>query len=256
MADNQSLYPGILFHFTTMEGLYGILEDTFSVSYAREKIVGVRKSTQFAVPMVSFCDLKLSELKAHMDKYGPYGIGLTKKWANKNGLNPVFYVNKHSPFTGNFIKAVEGLFKQVDSVKKFSEGDAAAINYMNTMNAYRYMKNYEGELKRRSRKTNKNYRFADEREWRYVPLLGETDFAFVPVDRISTREKKETCNQMISHLKLAFQPDDIKYLIIESDDEIAKLIHHLQQVKGRFNERTRQRLASRILTSEQIRNDV
>jgi len=74
MTANQSLDPDILFHFTTKKGLYGILKATFSISYAREKIIGVGKPTEFAVPMVSFCDLKLSELKAHMDKYGTYGI--------------------------------------------------------------------------------------------------------------------------------------------------------------------------------------
>jgi len=83
----KSLYPDILFHFTTKAGLFGILENTFSISYAREKIIGNRKSAQFAVPMVSFCDLRLSQLKDHMDKYGNFGIGLTKEWANRNGLN-------------------------------------------------------------------------------------------------------------------------------------------------------------------------
>lgn len=191
-----------------------------------------------------------------MDKYWNYGIGLTKDWANKNGLNPVFYVNKHSPFTGDFIKAVEGLYAQLDSITKFSEQNVAEMNYMNILNTYRYIKNYEGDLKRRNGKITKNYRFADEREWRYVPPLSANDFPFVSIDKISTPEQKAKCNQMFSHLKLAFQPDDIKYLIIESDDEITGLISLLEQVKGRFNEKTRRRLASRILTSEQIRNDV
>ena len=62
MTANQSLDPDILFHFTTKKGLYGILKATFSISYARDKIIGVGTPTEFAVPMVSFCDLKLSEL--------------------------------------------------------------------------------------------------------------------------------------------------------------------------------------------------
>ena len=88
--DNQDrLYPEILFHFTTKESLYEILNSTFKVSYAREKIIGPKLKREFGVPMVSFCDLRLSELKAHINKYGNYGIGLTKEWANRNGLNPV-----------------------------------------------------------------------------------------------------------------------------------------------------------------------
>lgn len=83
----SSLYPDILFHFTSRDGLYGILENSFKISYARERIVGKSKSTEFAVPMVSFCDLRLSELKDHMSKYGSYGIGLSKSWAKDDVQN-------------------------------------------------------------------------------------------------------------------------------------------------------------------------
>lgn len=65
--------------------------------------------------MVSFCDLRLSELKDHMSKYGSYGIGMSKSWANQEGLNPVFYVNKHCTYTSNFIAAVEQLHKHIDT---------------------------------------------------------------------------------------------------------------------------------------------
>ncbi|MED5431119.1 MAG: hypothetical protein VX920_02160, partial [Pseudomonadota bacterium] len=67
---------------------------------------------------------------------------------------------------------------------------------------------------------------------------------------------KKQFNQLVSHIKLSFQPEDIKYLIIESDDEIIDLIHHLENVKGRFDDQTRRRLASRILTAEQINSDI
>ncbi|MCG6211981.1 abortive infection system antitoxin AbiGi family protein, partial [Vibrio furnissii] len=106
--NNSSLYPDILFHFTReKESLFNILNSTFRVSYAREKIEGVDTVREFAVPMVSFCDLKLPELKVHMGKYGKYGIGLTKEWANRNGLNSVMYINKHCPFTDNFNQSLQ-----------------------------------------------------------------------------------------------------------------------------------------------------
>lgn len=255
MDNNKSLYPTILFHFTSKKGLYGILKETFSISYSSEKIVGMNKSTEFAVPMVSFCDLKLSELK-NMESYGSYGIGLTKEWANKNGLNPVFYANKQSTFTGNFIEAVEGLYNQLNLVAGMSDRDAAERNYMNILNAYRYIKNYEGDLKRKGHKLVRNYRFADEREWRYVPPLNETIYPFIPVTKMNTAALKREFNNLLSHLKLSFQPEDIKYLIIKSDDEISNLISHLEMVKERYDEETMRRLASRILTSEQINDDI
>jgi len=252
----SSLYPDILFHFTSRDGLYAVLSDTFRVSYAGERIVGNRKSTGFAVPMVSFCDLRLSELKDHMSKYGNYGIGLSKDWANKEGLNPVFYVNKHCPYTSKFIAAVERLHKQLDNIQDPTEYASASAAYMDILNTYRYIKNYEGDLKRRSGVTTRNYRFADEREWRYVPPLDVTPFSFMPLDRLLTPEGKAEVNGRIAHLRLGFNPEDVKYLIIERDDERLGLIQHLEAVKGRFDEGTRRRLASRILTSEQINTDV
>jgi len=256
VVSRKSLYPDILFHFTTKEGLWGILCETFTVSYAREKIVGNRISTEFYTPMVSFCDLKISELKSHMKKYGNYGIGLTKKWANLHGLNPVFYVNKHSPFTSDFINAVEDLNKDLDNIPGIIGHVMAENTFKKILNTYRYIKNYEGDLVRRNGKKTRNYRFADEREWRYIPPINSGISPFLPTCKIATAEEKDHYNDMTSTIKLSFEPEDIKYLIVESDEEITELIHHLEQVKGRFGVETRMRLASRILTAEQIDNDI
>jgi len=194
----SSLYPEFYFTLTSHDGLFGILKHTFTVSYARETINGTKKSTGFAVPMVSFCDLKLSELKAHMNKYGKYGIGLSKKWANSKGLNPVFYVNKHCPFTSNFLSAVERLHTLLESIDDGEILQTASEAYMDIFNTYRYIKNYQGDLKRKGRKTIENYRFADEREWRYVPPLNKTDYPFVPLEKIETDEQKKALNNNIS----------------------------------------------------------
>lgn len=168
----MSLHPEILFHFTSKEGLFGILEHNFVVSYSRETIIGKNKQIGFAVPMVSFCDLRLSELKEHMSKYKGYGLGLSKTWAKKRNLNPVFYVSKSCSFTGNFISAVEQLHAHLDSIQDCQQFNAASAAYIDILNAYRYIKNYQADLVRNGKKTVPNYRFADEREWRYVPRLG------------------------------------------------------------------------------------
>lgn len=253
----MGLYPNILFHFTDKDGLYKILESTFKVSYAREKIKGNTLGREFAVPMVSFCDLRLSELKDHIEKYGKYGIGLTKEWAFRNGLNPVMYVNETSHFTDNFIKALDGIYLMVNKLVDAKDSANLSNDYMNVLNTYRYLKNYQGELKR-EKEIIPNYRFADEREWRYVPPISEklNYRPFIPISRIRTKEEKRKYNQEIDHLRLSFQPDDINYLVVESDKDITPLIRHLRQVKNRFDPDTIERLSSRILTSEQIKNDI
>jgi hypothetical protein len=102
----------------------------------------------------------------------------------------------------------------------------------------------------------KNYVFANEREWRYVPPITDSILSFVPIEDIRTTAQKSADNQKISNIRLNFEPDDIKYLIVEKDSAINALINYLRQVKNRFSPETIDRLASRILTYEQIKNDV
>ena len=250
----MALYPDILFHFTTKQSLYAILSDTFKVSYARERILGGNKTKEFAVPMVSFADLRLTELKGNIGTYGKFGIGMTKEWAINRGLNPVMYASKESLFTENFIKGIEDFFffffNSNDTTGRFETA------YNNTINTLRYIKNYKGDLIRRGKSTKPNYVFANEKEWRYVPPIVGDILSFIPIDEIKTSQQKSYYNQKVAHLRLHFQPDDIKYLIVEKDSDINSLISHLRQVKNRFSPDTIDRLSSRILTYEQIENDI
>jgi len=254
MRSNKSLYPDILFHFTSKENLWKILRNTFLVSYSREKIVGGKTSIEFYTPMVSFCDLRISELKDHMEKYGNYGIGLTKDWANKNGLNPVFYVNKSSPFTRNYIRSMKNMEQHVEKVPGLIGKIMAESSYVDILSTYNYIKNYEGDLKRKKGTITKNYRFADEREWRFVPTANSKIPAMIPTTQFE--EKEEEYKKLASTEKLKFEPEDIKYIIIEKDNEIIELSKLLEEVKSRFNPSTKKRLLSRILTVEQINNDI
>ena len=128
------LYPNILFHFTDKNALFNILEDSFKVSYARERIKGQNAVREFAVPMVSFCDLRLSELKDHIEKYGKFGIGLTKEWAFRNGLNPVMYINETSHFTDNFIKGLDGIYTLINTIVDKEYANNLTNDYLNILN--------------------------------------------------------------------------------------------------------------------------
>ncbi len=256
MSNNNSLHPEILFHFTSKDALYGILKETFKIFYSLEKITGKDNSPEFGVPMVSFCDLKLSELKTHMKHYGNYGIGLTKDWAIRSNLNPVFYVNGQSTVINNYRSGIKILFSETQ--KASDEQHIPLIeSYTYFLNMYRFMKNYQGDLNRRKKKLIKNFRFADEREWRYVPYNQNLEFLFAPKDFLSDDNKKIALNSTVAHLRLQFQAEDIRYIIIRRDNQISGLIKYLEKVKGgKYDENTIQRLQSRILTAEQIQNDV
>jgi hypothetical protein len=146
----MALYPDTLFHFTTEQNLKSILRENFKVSYARERIHGGTKKKEFAVPMVSFSALRLSELKQNIGTYGKFGIGMTKEWAVRNGLNPVMYASRESFFTENFIKGIEDLFKIV--AKSNDTTGSLERAYNNTVNTLRYIKNYKGDLIRPEKK--------------------------------------------------------------------------------------------------------
>lgn len=251
-----SLYPEILFHFTDKQGLWGILADTFKISYSRECISGKNDKKRFAVPIVSFCDLRLSELREHMKKYGKYGIGMSKEWAISKGLNPVIYVSNGSHLISSFFPAIDKLYNITTATTDHNISTELANAYMSILHTLSYFKNYQGDLKRDFTPTISRYRFADEREWRYVPNPDGSFNPFLNIEKVKSSEDKKLENSKIAHLKLNFTPEDIKYLIVEKDDERIELIKHLEAVKGRFNEDIRRRLASRILTADQIEKDI
>lgn len=253
-----SLYPDILFHFTRKENLYSILSSNFRLSYARERLVGPDGIKEFAVPMVSYFDLKLSELKYFINQdYGDFGIGLTKEWANTNRLSPVLYINQYCQLMNDLMQGLEGIYNFIDGALDYQQMDDLSQSYHRLMNIYRFSKNYEADLHRRSGQVTPNYRFADEREWRYVPDLNTPGVKpFIPKQKIETDVEKQMYNQSISHIELKFTPNDIKYLIVDKEIEIDPLIDHLYKAKHKFDPVTVRRLASRILTTQQIIRDV
>ena len=46
--------------------------------------------------MVCFCDIPLSDIAEHTQKYGNYAIGLKKTWAMEQGVTPILYVHDNS----------------------------------------------------------------------------------------------------------------------------------------------------------------
>jgi hypothetical protein len=131
-------------------------------------------------------------------------------------------------------------------------------SYLKILNVERFIKNYEGNLIRES--TNYGLRrFANEREWRYVlPLDTEDILPFIPDDFIdnNVNTNKEFYNNKISKRYLKFSPQDVKYLIVESDkdiDQIKGIINSLPSVD--YNDAAKQHLLSRILSANQIEED-
>jgi hypothetical protein len=238
-----------LIHLTKhKDALIGILTDNFRVKYCVEKLSTPVGILSYAVPMVSFCDIPLSEIKAHIQKYGSYGIGLTKRWGQSANLNPVFYVDKNSSIGKNYHEAFIELFKNKGLKVNAIEG----IN-SNLLDVFRYMKNYESDLERDD-DIIRDYRFADEKEWRFVPTREQINYMVIRAS--AYLKNKGGANEMLENLRLYFEPEDIKYIIINHDHEIKEFIDILRNVKGtKYAYNDVERLVTRIITVEQILSD-
>lgn len=254
----RSLYPSVVCHFTRRSSvLISILQSMFfKVSYAKEEIIGTDASRTFGIPMVSFCDIRLSQLNEHITKYGRYGIALNKGWAISNGLNPVSYISKDCSMFGRLdarLRELRSSMKHIKSEGAFEEYKMALEQYNDFINTMRYMKNYEGNLIRNKKPLIKNYRFANEHEWRYIP---DVDSDIIPIKKIVTGTNwKAEANKLIAQKtcsQLNFSLDDVRYVFIKDDAMSQKIIKKLQTI---LNEKDFSLIMTKTLITNQVMDD-
>lgn len=246
------LSANTLIHFTdSKDKLKKILEENFRIFNCKESIVLGGNCSVYVAPMVSFCDIPLSEVKDHISKYGSYGIGMTKEWGVRKGLNPVLYISKTSSLSNSYRTAAKHFnYSDDEDIDDWTSEQRALAD------VHRYIKNYEADLNRRGT-TLLNYRFSDEREWRYVPPHTEDCDMVVDGDWYSEPKNKDMSDAKLVDFRLNFDPNDIKYIIINDDSEIGEFIDHLRRAKGKnFSLHDIERLTTRILTTEQIKGDI
>jgi hypothetical protein len=237
-----------VFHFTsTANAIIGILRNCFYPHYSLESLsVGI-KTIEYAYPMVCFCDIPLSQIESHINKYGEYGIGMSREWAVQQGLNPVLYCEASSVIT----KEVFSLLKENRSLPK----DIAPKYNTSLINILRYLKPHKGKLYKQGSDLN-DIIFYDEREWRFMPNIDSNLPILLKKEEFSNQITLAEANTKCEACPLDFQPEDIKYIIVKHDSEILSMINALNTIKGRrYDADTVKRLTSRIITSKQILED-
>ena len=249
------LSPDSLFHLTpSLDNLLGILDNTFYPRYCYEEFDLIDNDAQSfsedAYPMVCFFDIPLSQLMSHINTYGKYGLGMSKQWGVRKGLNPVIYFNKNSHLAKTL---------SVITNNTLWRNDPTAQAFHETM---LYMKPYAGSLYRGGRSVKENVRFYDEHEWRYMPdrSIMRTNNIELSMQAHIYRNTEELANANrkleTDKTRLSFNANDIKYIIINGEDQINHMVEALRAIKGRkYDSRTVDRLTSRIITVRQIRND-
>lgn len=175
----------------------------------------------------------------------------------KNGLNPVAYANKESEFTNKLLIGLESYSNQIKNIN-YNDWDKimlASDSYMDILNVQRYIKNYEGELTRGARNLG-IYRFADEREWRYViPLRTKNILSFIPNEWFEPTAHKLFFNAQIASHHLKYSAADVKYIIVPTDINISPMRRYIKSL-SEYDAEDQERLLSRILTAHQISSDM
>jgi len=225
----MSFSTNSILHQTDHDGFYGILKDRgFRCVYCVETLLRKHSRIVSHVPMVSFSDIPFSNLGQYLDLYGEYIIGISKDWARSVKMNPVLYLDSNS----HLLEFLEGEIHKTGQSKI-----DISLRYF-----IAFSKNYESQLIR-SKKSYQNYRFSDEREWRIVPLVIGT----TPIITLSTEEfedKKVELKEQAWNIMEKFFWDDLRYLIVPTEDEALKL-------KTEFSKYP----LLNIFTTEQVRQD-
>lgn len=261
-----------LFHFTlSLNNIKNILSKKFHLTYCKETIKFIDKTESFYFPMISFCDLPLSLAKEHINKYGCYGIGMSKKWGIEQRLNPVTYIESNSVLANDFINFISlghdtfQVFHK-ESLKKVIDENTELKSFLNSIknksykayNFIRYVKNYKSDLNRKGKQT-KNYKFYDEREWRYVPPARNDLNIELQMTEEEYKKYRGTSKQkpLIENFFLDFTANDVEYLIVKSGKDIPDLIRYIKSTEKLYsNSDEADILTTKILTVEQLKKDI
>ena len=285
----MNLSANSLFHFTNnIDAIKSILNDKFYGSYCKEVLYHKDEKLPLFIPMISFCDTRLETIY-RFPKYGKYGLGLSKNWGIKNKLNPVFYLEKQSLLASSLIKSFYSAFvsvmtdqQQIDQIsqkiKRINElghrdnfskqqivtklkkdliilkSKAGTLEHL--VYSLYYTKHYQADLERENEITE-NYRFYDEREWRYMP---EFECAVCQL-RITEDEYLEWRGSgekkpLLPKINLSFAFTDVEYIIVEKENEIKEMIEHIKQINvDKCDQEQKERLLTKITSYEKIEND-
>ena len=237
-----------LFHFTKdFETLLSILKSKFFPRLRLEQQL-MPQLPRLAVPMVCFCDIPLSHISEHTSKYGRYAIGIRKDWAMGQGVSPVLYVHDHSLIPHTILSEIIRLSNE------YKAGNSSvAPKMMRYLDTVCMMKRYEAFDER----LNAIVRYYDEREWRYVPPR-ETDdqLCYLLEEFYQKEELRNKVNAVNENYGVVFNPDVINYIIVDTDQEVMRLKHNIEQIKEGFSYKSVQLLTTRILSMERIEEDM
>ena len=241
----MGLSSNTLWHQTKKDGLKGIIKDKcLYLSYSLEDVKSTGYNAEFAYPMVSVCDLPLSETGNYLKKYGDYTIGFSADWGKKNHFAAVWYCDKNSLALKTI---VEMLGRKIEVFGDKVEEDE---DYQKIIYILSYIKQYEGPLHKRN---YKKYRFYDEREFRFVPdadKLKEIGEKPILWNYEAYKKAHKNSSLLPKILNIPFDWEDVKYIIVEKDSEKSEFREIIKKYSGKNN------LNISYFTNKEVKEDI
>ena len=204
---------------------------------------------EIAFPMICFCDIFLGKLKPHMSVYGEYGIGLDKNFGIYNGFEPINYVNTDSKLIKNLRNTMRYLYNNYD-------GSVDDIYIEQLMHNLLYIKPIYGKMKICDNKY-RNMLFADEREWRYIPDMNDTDMDLLLSFKNLTMENLQLYSKALKKKKkqwLKLDINAIKYIIVK-EKNVCSMIRFIKKL-DKWDDNEKNILISRIVKFDELERDM
>jgi hypothetical protein len=164
--------------------------------------------------MVCFSEYSLDELKEKNITYGKYGIALTKKWATKNKLNPVLYVESTSQAAKGLGVLLKARQNKLNSVKLPSK---LRLPIMQLKCFTKNVSGYNSFLEKN------DFDFKSENEWRYVPYKKDIGGNLISQHMNKYLEDPAKYNKKLEKYPLRFNAEDIKMIFVSSKVEIVSV---------------------------------
>ncbi len=258
----SNISANTLFHFTnSISNIESILINEFHPKYCIEDLsIFIPKNifdkkVKFAIPMVSFCDIPLSQIKQHIQCYGCYAIGLSKKWGIKKKISPVIYSCPES----NSIAYLKNIISRAFQ-RKIKPGENACgflDPVLESFGILYYAKAYREDIYKG--KWHKDVIFYNEREWRFVPVneYHRIDKSPEQVFQKPTYKKiyKKGFENKFSKFPLSFEPNDVKYIIVSKDSEILAMAKKIDVIRSKYSDKTKELLKTKIISLQKILED-
>lgn len=219
-----------------------ILRNGFWARYCLEDFEWYNKSIpKIAYPMVCFCDIPLTRARFHMEFYGQFGLGMSRKWADRNGLNPIIYLAPSSPLRKNFLFLA----------RKRKPDQADVDNFFDILSM---IKPTQGKMHNRNSDIEEFKDFTQESEWRFIPPLPPGK-RVIPHDEFLA--KRDFHNEKVrKEGMLAFNLPDVNFIFVDNDVSALKLIEFIdKELSVHCSIQDINLLKSRIFTSERLMSD-